>query len=252
MKKLLIVFIISFIFAFAGDLSAYIAKYDKELAIELYNEELSEDTENVQIYKAMVELYRETGKIGLAEDCYRHLLRIDNGAEGTYKNYLQFLYDNASYEKLRMIIQVKGFEEDWSNILIAESYFKEAKFDSSMLFTRMLPQDRVQLLQALSLEGMDIKYRSPALGGIMSVIIPGSGKIYAGRLFDGLQAFTVVAAPAYNAYYHFSKNGPASVQAWIWTAVASWFYLSDIYGSVKAVHEYNEMQELKIIERYEP
>jgi TM2 domain-containing membrane protein YozV len=103
----------------------------------------------------------------------------------------------------------------------------------------------------LSLEGLAIKDRSPFLAGVMSAVIPGSGKMYAGRFWDGLQAFSMVVAPAYNAYYHFKTKGMKTFEGWLWTSVASWFYLSDIYGSVKATLEYNDMQRFKIIEKLE-
>jgi len=251
MRQLIVTILLSFSLVFAITLSDYVAKFDKELAIQLYESDLEIGHDVQASYTALARLYNETGKIGLAEDCYRHLIDIHNGSEESYHSYLDFLFENDSYDKLRHIIAENGFSHDWSQYLVARSYFKEAKFDSSLLFTENLPEDLAGRLHRYSLEGVSIKKRSPALGGIMSAIIPGSGKVYAGRLLDGMQAFSVVLAPAYNAYYHFRKTGPTSARAWIWTAVASWFYLSDIYGSVKAVREYNEMQQFKIIERYE-
>ena len=251
MKQIIFTLLLCFTFLYASELPAYVAKYDKSLAIELYEKELKNGRNLNGTYQALAGLYNETGKIGLAEDCYRHLLEINEGSHAIYRSYLEFLYMNQHYDKLRTVVQDNGFDQSWSQFLVASSYFKEGKFDSSFVISKTLSEEIGGKLKRYSIEGNELKYRSPALGGIMSTFIPGSGKIYAGRLLDGLQAFSVVAASAYNAYYHFSETGPKSVQAWIWTAVASWFYLSDIYGSVKAVHEYNELQKFKIIERYE-
>lgn len=250
--RIIILFLIIFSFAGASDLPAYVAKYDRDLAIELYRKELADGHKTPENYQALANLYDHTGKIGLAEDCYRHLIEIRHGDEEVYKSYLSFLYQNTAYAKLRRVVNENNIDADWSKLLFAESYFQEGQFDSSFALSVMLPEQLGADLKKYSIEGMDLKYRSPALGGIMSTLIPGSGKIYAGRFLDGIQAFTVVLAPAYNAYYHFAKTGSGSVQAWIWTAVATYFYLSDIYGSVKAVKEYNDMLKLKVIERYEP
>jgi tetratricopeptide (TPR) repeat protein len=250
--RIIILFLIIFSFAVASELPAYVAKYDQDLAIELYRKELSDGNETQENYQALADLYDRTGKVGLAEDCYRHLIDIRNGDEQIYRNYLTFLYQNARYPRLRQVVNENKIDTDWSKLLFAESYFQEGLFDSSFAFSEKLPNKLGVELKSLSLEGMELTYRSPALGGIMSTLIPGSGKIYAGRLLDGMQAFTVVLAPAYNAYYHFAKTGSSSVQAWIWTAVATYFYLSDIYGSVKAVREYNDMLKLQVIERYAP
>ena len=99
------------------------------------------------------------------------------------------------------IVKIENFDHNWSRLLVAKSYFKEGYFDSTLVFSKGLPEIDAGQLQRLSLEGLEIKYRSPALGGIMSAIIPGSGKMYAGRLLDGIQALSIVAAPAYHAYY---------------------------------------------------
>ena len=251
MKKIILILIFSLTLIFAESLPDYVAKFDKNLAIELYETELKMGEDPLQIYSTLAKLYSETGNVGLAEDCYRHLIVLNNESEDSYKSYLDFLYENKSYEKVRYIIKENTIEGNWSNLLMAKSYFMEGDFESSLAITKQLPQNLAGSLHRFSLEGTEIKYRSPALGGIMSAIIPGSGKVYAGRLLDGMQAFSVVLAPAYNAYYHFNKTGTSSVRAWLWTAVASFFYLSDIYGSVKAVYEYNEALKFKLIERYE-
>lgn len=250
MKKYILILLLCISLIFADDLPDYVAQFDKNLAIELYKKEIEDGNDLSGTYRALAELYNTTGKTELAEDCYRHLIVIHKESENIYRLYLDFLYENGSYAKVRHIIFEKGYKDDWSDYLAARSYFHESKFDSSLKISKNLPAELAGRLYSFSLEGTEQKYRSPALGGIMSAIIPGSGKIYAGRLLDGIQAFSVVAAPAYNAYYHFRKTGSGSVQAWIWTAVASWFYLSDIYGSVKSVKEYNEMMKLGLIERY--
>lgn len=252
MKKCLITLVLFLVtFALANDLPAYVAQFDHELAIELYKKDIQAGNDHDENYSALARLYDQTGKVGLAEDCYRHLIEI-KADEESYRSYIDFLYHNEFYSELRHTIKVRDLAYDWSDFIYAQSYFKEGKFDSSLVFAQGLAPDMGEKLVRYSMKGTELKYRSPALGGIMSVFIPGSGKVYAGRFLDGMQAFTVVLAPAYNAYYHFAKNGTRSVQGWIWAAVASYFYLSDIYGSVKAVREYNEMLKLNLIERYAP
>ena len=251
MKKLLITLFLFLSFAMADDLPAYVAQFDPELAIKLYNEEIKTGSDGYRNYKALAHRYDQKGKTGLAKDCYRHLIEI-NSEEISYRTYIDFLYQNEFYPELRKTIEYNDLTYEWSDLMIAQSYFKEGKFDSSLALAQKLTPDAGEKLVRFSLKGTELKYLSPALGGIMSAVIPGSGKVYAGRFLDGLQAFTVVVAPAYNAYYHFVKNGTRSVQGWIWAAVASYFYLSDIYGSAKAVKEYNEMLKLNLIERYVP
>ncbi|MBW6458743.1 MAG: hypothetical protein K0B52_06235, partial [FCB group bacterium] len=224
---------------FAGGLPDYVAKFDPQLAISLYREKINTEGEDVQIYYALARLYDRSGQIGLAEDCYRHLMYLEADKIQVQREYLGFLYAHRFYGRVRDMIRDGKIDTDWSRVLLAESYFHDALFDSALFIAAGLPEAQGGRLMRLSLEGINAAQRSPVLGGVMSAVIPGSGKIYAGRWMDGVQAFSMITAPAYNAWYHFAKNGTKSVRAWIWTGVTAWFYLSDIYGSVKAVKEYN-------------
>ena len=160
MKKSIITLMLSFSMVFAITLSDYVAKFDKELAIQLYESDLEIGHDVQASYSALARLYNETGKIGLAEDCYRHLIDIHNGSEESYHWYLDFLFENNSYKKLRHIIFENEFSQDWGQYLVARSYFKEAKFDSSLLFTENLPED-------LAADCIVIHWRASALKNVL-------------------------------------------------------------------------------------
>ena len=251
MKKIIVCFLFFTLVLTASSLEEYIANFDKELAIEMYERSLSSSQDSLKIYVQLAQLYQETGKIGLARDAYSQLLSFNHVSESTYQHYLTFLFSLGEYSEVRRSIRSKYNEKEWGQEFIAKSYFFEAKFDSSIQFAQALQTPLSQKMINLSHEGLALHNRSPFLAGAMSAIIPGSGKMYAGRFWDGLQAFSMVVAPAYNAYDHFKTKGIKTFEGWLWTSVATWFYLSDIYGSVKACYEYNEMQRFKIIEKLE-
>lgn len=79
-----------------------------------------------------------------------------------------------------------------------------------------------------------LPYRSPALAGLLSGLLPGAGHLYAGALKDGLLAFLVNGALI-----------AASVGAWdqevygaagVVSVAALTFYLGNIYGAVNSAH----------------
>lgn len=249
MKKFILLFIVFSSLSLASSLEDYVAKFDKPLAIQMYVRSLESPVDHDLIYSKLAGLFQETGQIGLAKDAYRHLLNFSSATEENYKDFANFLFEIAQYKELRHTLPEKYYDKDWGTELIAKSYFYETKFDSTLLFTEKLDSELGRKIADLSCEGLNLKPRSPFLAGSMSAIIPGSGKMYAGRFWDGLQAFSMVVAPAYNAYYQFRTKGTKSFEAWLWTGIASWFYLSDIYGSIKATIEYNEMQRFKITEK---
>lgn len=249
MKKTIVIILCMFTLVVADPLADYISQFDKSLAIDLLEQTLEVQGENPSILGQLAGLYKDVGKIGLAADSYRHLLNIGQASQELYKDYMNLLLDIGAYKKIRITVNTFYPNEPWSRDLLARSYFYEGKFDTSLSLAKKLNSDIAPKLAELSLEGLNLKPRSAFLGGTMSAIIPGSGKIYAGKFRDGIQALSMTVAPAYNAYYHFKKTGVKSFQGWLWTAVTSWFYLSDIYGSIKAVQEYNEMQKFKVIEK---
>jgi TM2 domain-containing membrane protein YozV len=80
-------------------------------------------------------------------------------------------------------------------------------------------------------------YKSPALAGILSAIIPGSGKMYVGEWGDGLTALAVTGLLAFLAYDNFHADH--TTRAWIFTGLGAFFYAGNIYGSIASAQIFN-------------
>lgn len=100
-------------------------------------------------------------------------------------------------------------------------------------------------LHSLTTKFESEKYKKPALAALMSAILPGSGKAYAGRWEDGLISFLFVGTNAYAAYRAFNKKGVESANGWIFGSIAFSFYSANIWGSAKAAGNYNKNLEDK-------
>lgn len=85
----------------------------------------------------------------------------------------------------------------------------------------------------------NIKRVSPFRAGLYSTLLPGAGKVYAGSWKDGLLSFLFVGANTYSAYRGFSRNGAGSVYGWVFTGLATGFYLGNIYGSASLAKKQN-------------
>jgi TM2 domain-containing membrane protein YozV len=83
----------------------------------------------------------------------------------------------------------------------------------------------------------DPPYKSSTVAGIMSAIIPGSGKVYVGEVSDGIVAFLVTGIFVFLAYDNFQAGH--TTRAWIFTGAAALFYGGNIYGSVAAAQVHN-------------
>jgi TM2 domain-containing membrane protein YozV len=80
-------------------------------------------------------------------------------------------------------------------------------------------------------------YKSSALAGILSAVIPGSGKMYAGEWGDGITGFLVTGLFAFLAYDNFRADH--TTRAWIFTGLGAFFYAGNIYGSIAATQIFN-------------
>lgn len=83
----------------------------------------------------------------------------------------------------------------------------------------------------------DPPYKSPALAGILSAVIPGSGKMYVGEWGDGITALVVTSLFAFLAYDNFRADH--TTRAWIFTGLGTFFYAGNIYGSVASSQIFN-------------
>lgn len=91
------------------------------------------------------------------------------------------------------------------------------------------------------------QYKSPAMAGILSTIIPGSGKIYVGEWGDGITALVVTSLFAFLAYDNFKADH--TTRAWIFTGLGAFFYGGNIYGTVASAQIFNTRVDFEFNER---
>ncbi|MFC1475676.1 tol-pal system YbgF family protein [Candidatus Zixiibacteriota bacterium] len=102
-------------------------------------------------------------------------------------------------------------------------------------------------LAALARRGLELPYKSRIVAGMLSAVVPGSGRMYAGRFTDGLYSLLVVGTTGWQAYEGFHDDGVRSTRGWIYGAVCGFFYLGNVYGSVVAVKIHNDRLELNLL-----
>lgn len=106
-----------------------------------------------------------------------------------------------------------------------------------------------QKLYSIAYEAAHDNYKSPFLAGVMSAIVPGTGKFYVGRYVDGLISLVFVGIMTYQAGRFFKVYGVDSVPAWIYTGLGGLYYSANIFGTVKAAKEYNQTKTQKYVDK---
>jgi TM2 domain-containing membrane protein YozV len=77
--------------------------------------------------------------------------------------------------------------------------------------------------------------KSFLLAGIMSSIIPGSGKIYAGKPGEGISSFLLISFLAAITVENYVKTGPWNFKTIGFGSLFTIFYIGNIYGSVISI-----------------
>jgi tetratricopeptide (TPR) repeat protein len=91
--------------------------------------------------------------------------------------------------------------------------------------------------KGLALQG---RRKSPTTAALLSAVIPGAGKVYAGHTADGIYAFMLVGVDAVQSYRAFHESGSGSTRGWVYGILAFTFYAGNIYGSDLAVRLGNQ------------
>ena len=112
-------------------------------------------------------------------------------------------------------------------------------------------QEQYKELERIKKDELGIKKKSPLVAAGMSAILPGLGKVYAGKPFQGLVALSanaILAAQAFEAYQH---NGYKDYRFIGFAGLFAIFYAGNIWGSALSVKmasiEYEETKHQTIL-----
>ena len=93
--------------------------------------------------------------------------------------------------------------------------------------------------------------KSPFLAGLMSGIIPGSGKIYAGKTGAGIASMIATTGFGFVAWENYRKLGIGHAKTILFGSIFAANYVSNIYGSVISVkiieNEYKDATQNQIL-----
>ena len=156
-------------------------------------------------------------------------------------NYEQFFDDAASMRVEAPSLQLR-LTEMTALAHLRLSEWREAQLVLETIYPAQ-PQSRTGApdspIGKLVERGRDLPRKSPALAATMSAFVPGTGKIYAGRLDDGLNTLLLIGGASWLAYRGFRDRGMSSVSGWVFGTMGAVLYAGNVYGSAVAVRLYN-------------
>lgn len=96
-----------------------------------------------------------------------------------------------------------------------------------------------------------MRRKSPLAAALLSALVPGSGKIYAGEFGDGLNSLIFIGLLGTLSALSFHAEGVDSVRGWIYASVGGVLHAGNIYGSVVSARRYNRLREQTLFEEVE-
>jgi len=224
-----------------------------------YSQEKADST----LYKLAL-CYRLSGKMDKSIAVFQKILteypQSDISTSASYQiGYSYFLMgqhgDAISYLRKTAIEEEK---ERWKfEHLVGLNYLQQKRWDdANRLFDSLalMNVDENSKAAAINLrryaeEGKHLPRKNRFLAGFLSAILPGSGKIYTGRAYDGLYSSVIIGLTGWQAYDGFRRGGADSLKGWFFGTLSGVFYLGNVYGSVLSAQIYNQHVEDDFLEK---
>ncbi len=100
--------------------------------------------------------------------------------------------------------------------------------------------DAQMKINSLALKIENHKQKSPFVAGLMSSVIPGSGKIYASKLGEGVSTFLGMSVLGAIVYENYRKAGPKNYKTITFGSLFTVLYVGNIFGSVYSIKVYRD------------
>ena len=79
-------------------------------------------------------------------------------------------------------------------------------------------------------------HKSPLFAAALSIVLPGSGRMYAGRFLDGFMGMWMIAISGTAAYSSFQEN--RKIKGNLFSVITLIFYAGEIYGAYRTAKYY--------------
>ncbi|MEW6685765.1 MAG: tetratricopeptide repeat protein [Candidatus Edwardsbacteria bacterium] len=197
-------------------------------AVSEYKRFLYFSKDTLQSDKILYKISSLYEKMGKPENALDILMRIQRKEEKKYLFELgkvHFLMKN--YENARSFWNGNDTLRGWT-------YLKEKDFSKAKKFLGHID---------------NLHSKKPILAAFLSSLVPGLGRVYAGRSGDGVSSFLLTVSSGLSAYKYYRQG--EKVPAVVFGSIGLFFYLGDIYGSVLSVKLYNEKKAKDFIGKIE-
>ncbi len=215
-----------------------------ELAAREFERLIFLNNQNDSLKTSLFAMYRRAGRydegINRVSQIYTNL---DTIPAHSAIEYSKLLLLKSDYPSVKTFLQTNQSLQQPDKIILSttseilQDNYKQAQ----SILTILKPEDHKLAadFQNTVIQALKTKKKSPALAGVMSAVVPGTGRFYAKYWKDGIVSMFFVGVMAFQSYRGFSKSGVNSTRGWIYGAIGLGFHLGNIHGSVVSAKSYN-------------
>ncbi|MFC2135694.1 hypothetical protein ACFLTH_13850 [Bacteroidota bacterium] len=184
----------------------------------------------------------EMGRTDEALDNYKGLFFSSSLSENARLEFYKVSFLNSESQKFRDLCNMEVYlpEEHKSEVnrlkLFTYLFDDSVLPDSTDFVNSFSKEDKSEVL-SIYLKKKFPDYKSPEMAAIFSAIVPGAGKIYTGRLEDGITALIATGILTFLAYDNLKADH--DFRGWLFAGLAALSYAGNIYGAAASAQQYN-------------
>ncbi len=123
------------------------------------------------------------------------------------------------------------------------------KISSTFSYSYYSFAENQRTLDEINMSIANFNHKSPFVAGLFSALIPGSGKMYAGKVGSGLSSLFTVGILGALTWENYNRDGLLNPKTIIFGSLFTVAYSANIYGSVFSVKAYRDEYNKKIEHR---
>ncbi|MDA3880392.1 MAG: hypothetical protein PF436_08395 [Prolixibacteraceae bacterium] len=199
---------------------------------------------NEETQLALLKTYRKNQQYSKANQFFqtKDFTRLEQMDTDYKAEYIRLMMSQQLYGEVQKAINTGlTFPEKFEHQLAIKLLHKNWNDAYNYTQNNNIPQNlKANTLTDISSRAYASTQKKPWLASLMSVVVPGSGKMYSGYWGDGLISLLFTVSSGFFAYRAFNRYGSDKVYPWIAGGLAVSYYSANIYGGAKAAQRYNE------------
>jgi TM2 domain-containing membrane protein YozV len=209
------------------------------------------------LYRRIAEAYRHGGDLERALKSYERWRGLAASAEDRAASAARIAYTYYLMERYQQSLEVLAAEGctpatpqaggEEPALVLCLDLLTLGRWDEAASVAAAGESESARTLRALALRGAEGSRKSAVAAALMSTVVPGLGKFYAGTAGDGLFSLLSIGTLVTLSVLSFHAEGVRSAEGWIAASLAAVLHAGNIWGSAQAARRYNDRLDQTIL-----